>query len=81
MVSDRERKQELKDVLVKYGLGVDLDALWGMGFRTDDIPWMSTEEMKDARLRGSFEQYVAMQEGEYPVEEPEEHNWYRYGEQ
>ena len=52
-----------------------------MGFhQTDDIPWMSPEEMRDARLTGSFKQYVAMQEGEFPVEEPEVENWYRHGE-
>ena len=69
---DRERKQELREVLVKYGLESDLEALWGMGFRTGDIAWMSAAEMRDdARLTGSFEQYVAMQEGEFAVEEPE----------
>ncbi len=63
-MTDRERKQELKEVLVKYGLGADLETLWGMGFSTHDIAWMSAEEMGgDARLTGSFEQYVAMQEG------------------
>ncbi len=76
------RKEELKEVLVKYGLGADLEALWGMGFRMDDIAWMSAQEMgNDARLTGSFEQYVAMQEGEFAVEEPEVENWYRYGEE
>jgi len=80
-MTGRERKQELKEVLVKYGLGADLETLWDMGFSTDDIPWMSAEEMSDARLTGTFEQYLAMQKGEFAVEEPEEHNWYRYGEE
>jgi hypothetical protein len=81
-MTDRERKQELKEVLVKYRLVADLETLWGMGFSTDDIAWMSAEEMgADARLTGSFEQYLAMQEGEFAVEEPEEHNWYRHGEE
>ena len=74
-------KEELRVLLCKYGLEADLEALWAMGFhQTDDIPWMSAEEMRDARLTGSFKQYVAMQEGEFPVEEPEVENWYRHGE-
>jgi hypothetical protein len=52
-----------------------------MGLRdTDDIPWMSAEDMSDPRLTDTFQQYVAMQAGEFAVEEPEVENWYRYGE-
>ena len=75
-------KEELREVLVKYGLEADLETLWDMGFRTDDSPWMSAEEMRDdVRLTGSFEEYVAMQGGEFAVEEPEVENWYRQGEE
>ena len=74
-------KEELRVLLCKYGLEADLEALWAMGLcDTDDIPWMTACEMRDARLTGSVEQYVAMQEGEFPVEEPEVENWYRHGE-
>ena len=76
-----ERKEELRELLCKYGLEADVEALWAMGLQyTSDIPWMSAEEMRDARLTGTFEQYVAMQEGEFAVEEPEVENWYRHGE-
>jgi len=46
---ERKRKQELKEVLVKYGLGADLETLWDMGFSTHDIAWMSAEEMGATR--------------------------------
>ena len=60
------RATELKEVLVKYGLEKDQEVLRVMGVAdVGDIAWMSAEEMRDARLTGSFEQYVAMQEGEY----------------
>ena len=56
----------LKEVLCKYVLEKDQQALWAVGVRqVDDIAWMSENEMRDTRLTGSFEQYVAMQEGEY----------------
>ena len=75
-------KEELRALLCKYGLEADLEALWAMGFhQTSDIPWMTAEDMTDARLTGSFKQYVAMQEGEFAVEEPEVENWYRHGEE
>ena len=75
------RKEELHSVLLKYGLELDLETLWTTSLRsTDDIPWMSAEEMSDPRLTGTFQQYVAMQSGEFAVEEPEVENWYRYGE-
>ncbi len=62
----QRRFAELREVLVKYGLEQDQQALWAVGVRhVDDIPWMSEEMMRDARLTGSFEQYVAMQEGEF----------------
>jgi hypothetical protein len=78
---DRVRKDELRAVLRKYGLEPDLETLWTTSLRdTDDIPWMSAEDMRDPRLTGTFEQYVAMQAGEFAVEEPEVENWYRYGE-
>ena len=78
---DRARKEELRSVLRKYGLELDLETLWATSVRsTDDIPWMSAEDMKDPRLTGTFQQYVAMQSGEFAVEEPEVENWYRYGE-
>ena len=58
--------KDLKEVLRQYGLEKDQQALWAVGVRqVDDIPWMSEAEMRDARLTGSFEQYVAMQEGEF----------------
>ncbi len=73
---------ELKEVLCKYGLEKDQQALWAVGVReVDHIPWMSEVEMRDARLTGTFEQYVAMQEGEHAVGEKEEENWYCYGEE
>lgn len=72
---------ELKEVLRKYGLEKDQQALWALGVRhVDDIAWMSEAEMRDGRLTGRFEQYVAMQEGEHAVGEQEEENWYCYGE-
>jgi hypothetical protein len=75
------RKDELRAVLRKYGLEPDLETLWTTSLRdTDDIPWMSAEDMSDPRLTGTFDQYVAMQAGEFAVEEPEVENWYRYGE-
>ncbi len=75
------RKEELRSILRKYGLELDLDTLWTTSLRSpDDIPWMSAEEMSDPRLTGTFQQYVAMQSGEFAVEEPEVENWYRYGE-
>jgi hypothetical protein len=75
------RAQVLKEVLCKYGLEQDEQALWALGVRdVDDIAWMSEAEMRDGRLTGRFEQYVAMQEGEYAVGEQEEENWYCYGE-
>ena len=78
---DRVRKDELRSVLRKYGLSSDLETLCIMGLRdTDDIPWMSAEDMSDPRLTGTFQQYAAMQAGEFAVEEPEVENWYRYGE-
>ena len=78
---DRVRKEELLSVLRKYGLEPDLETLYIIGLRSpDDIPWMSAEDMRDPRLTGTFEQYVAMQAGEFAVEEPEVENWYRYGE-
>jgi hypothetical protein len=77
----RARKEELRSVLRKYGLSSDLETLYIIGLRdTDDIPWMSAEDMSDPRLTGTFEQYVAMQEGEHAVEEPEVEHWYRHGE-
>ncbi len=58
--------KELKEVLCKYGLEKDQQTLWVVGVRkVDDIVWMSSEQMRDARLTGRFEQYVAMQAGEY----------------
>ncbi len=58
--------KDLKEVLCQYGLEKDQQALWAVGVRhVDDIPWMSEAQMRDARLTGSFEQYVAMQEGEF----------------
>ena len=64
--------KELKEVLCKYGLEKDQKALWAVGVRNvDDIAWMSEVEMRDARLTGSFEQYVAMQEGEYAEDDEE----------
>ena len=78
---DRARKEELRSVLRKHGLELDLETLWATSVRsTDDIPWMSAEDMSDPRLTGTFQQYVAMQSAEFPVEEPEVENWYRYGE-
>ena len=76
------RKEELRSVLLKYGLELDLETLLTTSLlrSTDDIPWMSAEEMSDPRLTGTFEQYVAMQSGEFPVEEPEVENWYCYRE-
>jgi hypothetical protein len=75
------RKDELLSVLRKYGLEPDLETLYIIGLRdTDDIPWMSAEDMSDPRLTGTFEQYTTMQAGEFAVEEPEVENWYRYGE-
>jgi hypothetical protein len=41
---------------------------------------MSAEDMSDPRLTGTFEQYAAMQAGEFAVEEPEVENWYTYRE-
>ncbi len=68
-------------MLHKYGLEFDLETLWTTSLRSpDDIPWMSSEEMRDPRLTGTFEQYVSMQERECVVEEPEVENWYRYRE-
>ena len=57
------RKEELRSVLLKYGLELDLETLMTTSLlrSTDDIPWMSAEEMSDPRLTGTFEQYVAMQ--------------------
>jgi hypothetical protein len=58
--------KDLKEVLCQYGLEKDQQALWAVGVRkVDDIAWMSEAQMRDARLTGSFEQYVAMQEGEF----------------
>jgi hypothetical protein len=75
------RKDELRAVLRQYGLEPDLETLHIIGLRdTDDIPWMSAEDMSDPRLTGTFDQYLAMQAGEFAVEEPEVENWYRYGE-
>ena len=66
------RAKELNEVLCKYGLEKDQKALWAVGVRNvDDIAWMSEAEMRDARLTGSFEQYVAMQEGEYAEDDEE----------
>ena len=64
--------KELKEVLCKYGLEKDQEVLRVMGV-TDvgDVAWMSEEEMRDGRLTGSFEQYVAMQEGEYAEDDEE----------
>ena len=60
------RAMELKEVLVQYGLEKDQQALWAVGVRkVDDIPWMTEAQMRDGRLTGSFEEYVAMQEGEF----------------
>ena len=59
------RATELKEVLVKYGLEKDQQALWAVGVRkVDDIAWMSEAQMRDGRLSGSVEEYVAMQVGE-----------------
>ena len=62
----------LKEVLCKYGLEKDQQALWSIGVRkVEDIAWMSEVEMRDARLTGSFEQYVAMREGEFAEDDEE----------
>ena len=82
----RPRKEELGEVLCKYGLQADLEVLWEMGLRdVEDIPWMTgcdawmkVGEMRDKRLQGTAAQYIAMQEGEFAVEEPEVENWYRH---
>jgi hypothetical protein len=42
---EEKNAMKLKEVLVKYGLGADLETLWGMVFSTHDIAWMSAEEM------------------------------------
>ena len=56
----------LKEVLCKYGLEKDQQALWAIGVRNvDDIPCMTAEDMRDPRLTGTVAQYVAMQEGEH----------------
>ena len=83
---ERARKEELREVLCKYGLQADLEVVWDMGLRdvedipwmTFDDPWMTDGEMRDKRLRGTAAQYIAMQEGEFAVEEPEVENWYRH---
>jgi hypothetical protein len=63
---EQMRAIALKEVLCKYGLEKDQEVLRVMGVAdVEDIAWMSAEEMMDARLTGSFEQYVAMQEGEF----------------
>jgi hypothetical protein len=63
---EQMRAIALKEVLCKYGLEKDQEVLRVMGVAdVGDIAWMSAEEMMDARLTGSFEQYVAMQEGEF----------------
>ena len=81
-IRERARMEELRIVLCKYSLEADLEALWAMGLRdTDDIPWMTACDMRHPTLKGSVEQYVAMQEGEFAVEEPEVEKWYRYGDE
>ena len=67
-----ERAITLKEVLCKYGLEKDQQALWAIGVsHVDDIPWMSADAMRDPRLTGILAQYVAMQEGESAEDDPE----------
>jgi hypothetical protein len=56
----------VKEVLCKYGLEKDQQALYALGVHSvSDIPWITADDLLDPRLKGTPAQYLAMQEGEY----------------
>ena len=60
---EEERALDVKEVLCKYGLEKDQQALYALGVHcVSDIPWITTDVMRDPRLTGTVEQYLAMQE-------------------
>ena len=62
----------MKEVLSKYGLGKDQQALYAIGVHSvRDIPWINADDLCDPRLKGTQAQYVAMQEGESAEDDAE----------
>jgi hypothetical protein len=61
-----QRAVAVKEVLSKYGLEMDQQALYALGVHSvDDIPWLNATDLLDPQLKGTPAQYKAMQEGEY----------------
>jgi hypothetical protein len=61
-----QRAADVKEVLSKYGLEMDQQALYDLGLKSvDDIPYLNATDLLDPQLKGTPAQYKAMQEGEY----------------
>jgi hypothetical protein len=81
MLTDRERehKQDLREELAKFGLEDDVHILWDDGIRTwNDLSGMLHDQMRLPGLKGSFEQYLKMQEAQLEPGDVEDHHMYEY---